>query len=63
MGCMQSFNVDGEDDGKKSGKKGGGSEPAEGGGALGEDVVFGYQTEIKSKYKVRGGDVSGMVVV
>ena len=52
MGCMQSFNVDGEGDGRKKSKKGG-SEPAANGGALGEDVVFGYQTDIKSKYKVR----------
>ena len=55
MGCMQSFNVDGEDDGRKKSKKGG-SEPAADGGALGEDVVFGYQTDIKSKYKVCRGE-------
>ena len=48
---MQSFGVtNGVDDEKATGK--GGSAPASG-GALGEDVVFGYQTDVKSKYKVR----------
>ena len=52
MGCMQSFNLKGEDDGKDDGT--GKSPGADKGNAkLGEDVVFGYQTDIKSKYKVR----------
>lgn len=51
MGCMQSFNLKGEDDGKDDGT--GKSPGADKGNAkLGEDVVFGYQTDIKSKYKL-----------